>query len=365
MPTQSTYVYNPTTPGLEFTASQTWTIADGIFVGSGSNYGVYDHDSGSKLVNKGHVSSASNYAVVFVGDNNTVINDANADIFGAVGVYMTGENPTVTNHGTVLGETDEGVWADNTSHLDLHNDGEIYGHADGVLVESVLVGATGATIDNAGLIYSDEYGLRVSTNAAEKTTIVNEHGGTIKGVFAAIYAKFGTFSLENHGTIDGSITSTQSGGHDKVVNDGTIKGAVYLGPGNDVYKNAGGKAGKVDGGDGNDTLTGGSHTDKFVFSTTLNPATNVDTVTHFTPGTDEFFLSSGIFTALAGPGTLKGTQFHIGKHAGDSNDYIIYNKHTGALYYDADGNGGGSPKVQFAQLDKHLDLHHNDFIVFA
>ena len=165
----------------------------------------------------------------------------------------------------------------------------------------------------------------------------------------SIYAASGRLSVENHGTIKGGIVSTR-GGHDKVVNDGTIKGYVYLGPGDDLYKNAGGKAGLVFGGDGNDTLIAGPHADKFVFDTPPNAATNVDTVKHFDPGTDEFFLVHGIFTMLTGPGTLKGKEFHVGKHAGDANDYIIYNKHTGALYYDSDGSGVDSAQVQFAQV---------------
>ncbi len=58
-------------------------------------------------------------------------------------------------------------------------------------------------------------------------------------------------------------------------------------------------------------------------------------------------------------------EFHIGKHAADNNDYIIYDKHSGALYYDQDGNGSTYAQVQFAQLDKGLHLHHSDFMVFA
>jgi hypothetical protein len=36
---------------------------------------------------------------------------------------------------------------------------------------------------------------------------------------------------------------------------------------------------------------------------------------------------------------LKSSAFHTGSAAHDKNDCIIYNKKTGALYYDADGTG--------------------------
>ena len=55
--------------------------------------------------------------------------------------------------------------------------------------------------------------------------------------------------------------------------------------------------------------------------------------------------------------------FFIGKKAHDGNDTIIYNAKNGKLFYD-DGQGGHA-KVQFALLDKHLDLHNSDFIVVA
>ena len=117
---------------------------------------------------------------------------------------------------------------------------------------------------------------------------------------------------------------------------------MFLGSGNDTFKNAGGHAGKVHGGDGNDTLIAGPHTDKFVFDTTLNAATNVDRVKHFDPGTDKLFLDQTFFPALSGPGTLTSAEFHKGAHAHDADDRIIYNKHTGALFYDPNGNAGGA-----------------------
>ena len=41
---------------------------------------------------------------------------------------------------------------------------------------------------------------------------------------------------------------------------------------------------------------------------------------------------------------------------------MIYNKKTGALFYDQDGNGSHGA-IQFATLSKNLKLTHKDFFV--
>lgn len=53
--------------------------------------------------------------------------------------------------------------------------------------------------------------------------------------------------------------------------------------GNDGLYGLGG-ADYLDGGTGNDTLFGGAGADRFVFSTALNAATNVDTIGDFAAG---------------------------------------------------------------------------------
>ena len=55
-------------------------------------------------------------------------------------------------------------------------------------------------------------------------------------------------------------------------------------------------------------------------------------------------------------------EFHKGSSAHDFDDHIIYNKGSGALYYDADGVGGAS-QVQFAQFDAGTKLKASDFFV--
>ena len=370
MPTQHTDIYNPTLPAIDYAGpGKTWTIANGVLVGSGSAPAVYSGFNGSKLVNKGDVFGATTaYGVSFqAGKNGTVVNKASGNIVGGTGVLVGGapgvKNMTVMNDGSIIGMANFGVLAPDVSNFDLTNTGHIFGAVEGVIATVLTPGATdGPMIENSGVIGGGVIGIITQVVPGLKATIVNKSGGTIKGDNGAIINVAGNLLVENHGKIKGNILGNVA--TDKIVNDGTIKGEVHLGPSNDTFKNAGGTAGKVYGEFGNDKLIAGPHTDKFVFDTTLNAATNVDRVKHFDPGTDKLLLSKAIFTALGGLGTLTGAEFHKGAAAHDGDDHIIYNKHTGALFYDPDGTGG-SPQVQFAKLDKGLHLHAGDFVVIA
>src|SRR5262249_3818443 len=150
-----------------------------------------------------------------------------------------------------------------------------------------------------------------------------------------------------------------------VINRGTIRGTVSLGPGNDVFIGTGGAAANVDGDDGNDRLVGGSNADHlfgsegndrliggagndrldgglgvdtlpggpgrdhFVFDTGL---TNVDVITDFQVNVDKIELS---LPGLGRPGLLlAAAKFHIGAAAADASDRIIYNPNSGFLFYD-------------------------------
>ena len=97
------------------------------------------------------------------------------------------------------------------------------------------------------------------------------------------------------------------------------------GTGNDV----------LNGGAGTNVLTGGAGKDTFKFIT----ASHADTITDYDVANDTIQLENAVFTALTTKGTLAVSQFIIGTHALDANDFIIYNNLTGALQYDADGSG--------------------------
>ena len=137
--------------------------------------------------------------------------------------------------------------------------------------------------------------------------------------------------------------------------------AAGNGLGNVLKGNAGNNV--LDGLGGNDTLKGGPGKDQFEFSTALNAATNVDTIIGFSHKHDTIVLDNAIFTSLKHEGVLKNKFFHIGKHASDHNDFVLYNKKTGAVSYDADGRRHKIAPVEFTHLNSHLKLTHHDFLV--
>ncbi|SER19517.1 calcium-binding protein [Sphingobium sp. YR768] len=114
------------------------------------------------------------------------------------------------------------------------------------------------------------------------------------------------------------------------------------------------------GGDGIDTLTGGDGADNFVFDAALG-SNNVDTILDYVVADDSITLDDAIFTGLS-VGTLSVDAFHIGSAAHDADDRIIYNSATGALLFDADGNGAGAA-IKFAQLSTGLALTNAEFII--
>lgn len=118
---------------------------------------------------------------------------------------------------------------------------------------------------------------------------------------------------------------------------------------------------------GADMLTGGRGHDKFVFDTPLDG--HAATITDFNTSEDSLYLDNAVFTklgsgTLGNPVRLSGTYFEHGDGvvANDSNDYVLYDSHTGILSYDADGNGSGAP-IPIAHLSAHLDLTKYDIFV--
>ena len=121
----------------------------------------------------------------------------------------------------------------------------------------------------------------------------------------------------------------------------------------------------ADGGRRGGRLVGGTGKDKFVLNTKLGGS--VAQILDFNPAEDAFYLDTAIFTklvkgTLSNPTKIYGTNLEdgAGAKANDNNDFLVYDKTTGILSYDADGSGSGA-SVVIAKLQPGLDLTAGNF----
>ncbi len=157
----------------------------------------------------------------------------------------------------------------------------------------------------------------------------------------------------------GSSSDVLSGrsGHDRL-EGGTGHDVLYGSTGNDVM--LGGKGNdRLVGGSGKDILSGGEGSDTFALKGTVS-AKSCDTITDFDASSDRVELQSAHFRALS-KGQLKSSDFSFGA-AASSNDHIVYDGTTGALYYDADGSGAGKA-IHIATLKGAPALSSADFFI--
>jgi Ca2+-binding RTX toxin-like protein len=115
----------------------------------------------------------------------------------------------------------------------------------------------------------------------------------------------------------------------------------------------------LDGGLGRDVLVGGSGADTFFFTVPAGGKA-VDTIADFNRSADQIGLVRSEFAALGA--SVTAGEFCLGKVAEDGNDRLIYDRVTGRLWYDADGDGRGA-KVLFAVIDTKIALSFADFDV--
>ncbi|MGZ8181862.1 MAG: hypothetical protein ACXWT1_07890 [Methylobacter sp.] len=220
---------------------------------------------------------------------------------------------------------------------------------------------------------SDKYGLLTVTTATGAYSFIPKDGA-IEQLKANVSKNFTVTVSDGSLTVNTTliINITQKGGTESI-NDDVLNGTA----GKDIINGLAGDDalfGKTDddnlsggvgddllvGGAGNDTLTGGLGKDTFRFSSSLTA--NIDKITDFKPVDDTIQLENGIFTSLITTSILNTNNFVIATAAADSDDYLIYDTATGALFYDADGNGADEA-VQIATLGVNLALTNVDFIV--
>ena len=117
----------------------------------------------------------------------------------------------------------------------------------------------------------------------------------------------------------------------------------------------------LNGGAGNDWLTGGAGNDNFVFDSALNAATNVDRIADFAAPSDTFAsrMRSSRLSRHREPWRQRRS---TSGPPHDASDRIIYNPASGALSYDADGTGARAA-IHFATLNPALAITNADFVV--
>ena len=228
--------------------------------------------------------------------------------------------------------------------------------------DNVLDGGVGADsmFGGAG---NDTYVIDNAEDAVYETIsqIGNADAGGIDSVKVAISTANGSYSLGNYienavliNTVAFSLTGNAL---NNSLTGNAASNTLNGGNGNDI----------LIGGLGNDTLTGGAGKDVFLFNTAANASTNKDMITDFVSGTDKLQFSKSIFK-LGAVGNLTAAEFKSGNFTGgqDATDRIVYNTSTGALYYDADGNGvAGAVQIALIGTATHPSLAYTDIQIIA
>lgn len=147
--------------------------------------------------------------------------------------------------------------------------------------------------------------------------------------------------------------------------DNEISGAsgadlLFGGNGRDLIEGGAGDD-RLFGGDGRDSLAGGRGADRFYFDARLGA--QPDLLLDFDGLEDSVFLDRAVFDAIA-PGRVGSDAFCAGRAATDAGHRIVYDRVTGAIFYDADGSGAGEA-VLFCRVDPQAQLSASDFTIYG
>jgi Ca2+-binding RTX toxin-like protein len=249
-------------------------------------------------------------------------------------------------------------------------------NGSGNSLANVLTGNGGANVLSGGSGNDTLYGGGGNDTLDGGAGIDTLHGGSGDDIY--IVDNVDDIVIENAhegiDTVQSNKTYTLAANVENLTLTGTsaINGSgnglanVITGNGGANVLSGGGGDDLLAGGLGNDTLTGGAGNDTFFFNTLPHRTANRDTITDFTSDQDKIMLDRAIFASLPGEGTLLSQYFHVSATgvAADDNDYILYNTTSGALLYDADGNGQGVA-VEFATLTGKPTIKADDFLVVA
>jgi len=282
---------------------------------------------------------------------------------------LTMESTLLKGNDLIVG-TSSNVATDFDALIGFDGNDRIYGKGGNDLLfgmnnDDLLDGGSGADRMFGGS-GNDKYHVDNTGDKVYETATAT--GGVDEGGNDTVFSYLAKYTLgnyiENLTLLGTALSGTGNALNNNLVGNGsanTLKGNA----GNDTLSGGAGND-LLLGGLGNDRLSGGSGKDVFRFDTRPNASGNLDRITDFNVRDDTLQLENAVFTSLTAVGTLAQGSLRAGNgvtSARDANDYLIYNKTTGALYYDADGNGSGAAAVHFATLPSGLALSNLDFLV--
>jgi Ca2+-binding RTX toxin-like protein len=180
-------------------------------------------------------------------------------------IVGTGSNHFVNVQGTVMADISavhlgDGIGGDSSEHLLIGPSGYVGSFSDW----TVRIQASDSTVDNRGTIWGGS-GYGVFTTGTVGTTSVLNSGTIEASLFGILHSGTDVLVINNSGVINSPLFAIDgSSGVDQVTNTGRITGGILFNGGDDIYNGAAGRlAGRVFGGDGNDTIIGGIDNDEF------------------------------------------------------------------------------------------------------
>jgi Ca2+-binding RTX toxin-like protein len=297
-------------------------------------------------------------AVRLMGTHHSVVNAGLIAAFDGTAVGLAtldaGSSQTrVVNSGTIESRGNYGIAAFDAGNVSVVNTGLISGP-----VASYSGNHRVETIVNSGRMVGDIY-LYFDNDSYYGTA--GQVVGKVLGSKGNDTMTGGAASDQFWGE-DDNDTLSGNGGNDILLGGNGID-TLNGGLGSDTL-NGGADRDTLIGGAGVDPVTGGPGSDFFVFNAPASAA-NRDIVADFANvagNNDTFRLENAVMPKVGPAGALNPAFFRAGAAALDANDFVVYNRTTGALFYDANGSAAGGA-IHLATLTNKPLLSAADFVV--
>ena len=235
-------------------------VEDTAKVNAGGGSAIALSGGGGTVINAGEILAGIGFNGVFINKGGKIQNvkDSvfkNGVISGGTGAAIIAQNGKVVieNDGVINNAKKDAIIIELGSHnSEITNNGTITAFGIGIS----LKGVDNTTILNeSGAEITADTGVWVDSAIRQQTTIIND--GDLKGTRFAIDGSDGNEIITNNGSIRGAVRLgngdntlhnhwaiyngdvTGGSGIDRVVNDGSISGKLGLGAGNNVVKNIG------------------------------------------------------------------------------------------------------------------------------